>query len=166
MKKFFTGMLVLALLASLIGCSAETSTSADASASNLIYENTISPNEKYIAQESDKVFYTIQVYQEENGVKVASSSNSAFSQAPGKFFKKFFQWLNLISFLSVGTTTKKRRFYHRISASITILVFLRGKGIRCPSSLCFRMDRTMTHTFGLCESLFLVEISGIEPLTS
>ena len=28
------------------------------------------------------------------------------------------------------------------------------------------MDRTMTHTFGLCESLFLVEISGIEPLTS
>ena len=83
-----------------------------------------------------------------------------------KFFKKFFQWLNLISFLSVGTTTKKRRFYHRISASITILVFLRGKGIRCPSSLCFRMDRTMTHTFGLCESLFLVEISGIEPLTS
>lgn len=81
MKKFFTGMLVLALLASLIGCSAETSTSADASVSNLIYENTISPNEKYIAQESDKVFYTIQVYQEENGVKVASSSNSAFSQA-------------------------------------------------------------------------------------
>ena len=50
MKKFFTGMLVLALLASLIGCSAETSTSADASASNLIYENTITPNEKYIAQ--------------------------------------------------------------------------------------------------------------------
>ena len=128
MKKFFTGMLVLALLASLIGCSAETITSADASASNLIYVNTISPNEKYIAQESDKVFYTIQVYQEENGVKVASSSNSAFSQAPGKFFKKFFQWLNLISFLSVGTTTKKRRFYHRISASITILVFLRGEG--------------------------------------
>ena len=81
MKNFFTGMLVLALLVSLIGCSAETSTSADASASNLIYENTISPNEKYIAQESDKVFYTIQVYQEENGVKVASSSNSAFSQA-------------------------------------------------------------------------------------
>ena len=28
------------------------------------------------------------------------------------------------------------------------------------------MDKTMTHTFGLCESLFLVEISGIEPLTS
>ena len=81
MKKFFTGMLVLALLASLIGCSAETITSADASAANLIYENTLSPNEKYIAQESDKVFYTIQVYQEENGVKVASSSNSAFSQA-------------------------------------------------------------------------------------
>ena len=24
----------------------------------------------------------------------------------------------------------------------------------------------MTHTFGLCESLFLVEISGIEPLNA
>ena len=76
-----TGILVLALALSFVGCSTETSTSADASASNLIYETTISPNEKYIEKESDKVFYTIQVYQEENGVKVASSSNSAFSQA-------------------------------------------------------------------------------------
>ena len=81
MKKIFAGMLVLALLLSVTGCSAETSTSTDASSSNLIYETTISPNEKYIEQESDKVFYTIQVYQEENGVKVASRSNSAFSQA-------------------------------------------------------------------------------------
>ena len=80
-RKLLTGILVLALGLSFTGCSAETSTSTDASSSNLIYENTISPNEKYIEQESDKVFYTIQVYQEENGVKVASSSNSAFSQA-------------------------------------------------------------------------------------
>lgn len=80
-RKLLTGILVLALGLSFTGCSAETSTSTDASSSNLIYENTISPNEKYIEQESDKVFYTIQIYQEENGVKVASSSNSAFSQA-------------------------------------------------------------------------------------
>ena len=81
MKKFCTGMLVLTLLLSFSGCSTETSTSTDASSSNLIYETTISPNEKYITKESDQVFYTIQVYQEKNGVKVASSSNSAFSQA-------------------------------------------------------------------------------------
>ena len=81
MKKFCTGMLVLTLLLSFTGCSTETSTSTDASSSNLIYETTISPNEKYITKESDQVFYTIQVYQEKNGVKVASSSNSAFSQA-------------------------------------------------------------------------------------
>lgn len=80
-RKLLTGILVLALGLSFTGCSAETSTSTDASSSNLIYETTISPNEKYIEQESDKVFYTIQFYQEENGVKVASSSNSAFSQA-------------------------------------------------------------------------------------
>ncbi len=80
-RKLLTGILVLALGLSFTGCSAETSTSTDASSSNLIYENTISPNEKYIEQESDKVFYTIQIYQEKNGVKVASSSNSAFSQA-------------------------------------------------------------------------------------
>ena len=81
MKKICTGMLVLTLLLSFTGCSTETSTSTDASSSNLIYETTISPNEKYITKESDQVFYTIQVYQEKNGVKVASSSNSAFSQA-------------------------------------------------------------------------------------
>ena len=80
-RKLLTGILVLVLALSFAGCTAETSTSTDASSSNLIYETTISPNEKYITKESDQVFYTIQVYQEENGVKVASSSNSAFSQA-------------------------------------------------------------------------------------
>ena len=80
-RKLLSGILVLVLALSFTVCSTETSTTTDASSSNLIYENTISPNEKYIEQESDKVFYTIQIYQEENGVKVASSSNSAFSQA-------------------------------------------------------------------------------------
>lgn len=80
-RKLLTGILVLVLALSFTGCSTETSTSTDTSPSNLIYETTISPNEKYVEKESDKVFYTIQIYQEENGVKVASSSNSAFSQA-------------------------------------------------------------------------------------
>ncbi len=81
MKNFFAGMLILTFLLAAAGCSTETSTSADAASSNLIYETTISPNEKYIEDEADQVFYTIQVYQEETGVKVSSSSNSAFSQA-------------------------------------------------------------------------------------
>lgn len=81
MKNFFAGMLILTFLLAAAGCSTETSTSTDASSSSLIYETTISPNEKYIEDEADQVFYTIQVYQEKNGVKVSSSSNSAFSQA-------------------------------------------------------------------------------------
>lgn len=81
MKNFFAGMFILTFLLAAAGCSTETSTSTDASSSNLIYETTISPNEKYIEDEADQVFYTIQVYQEETGVKVSSSSNSAFSQA-------------------------------------------------------------------------------------
>ena len=80
-RKRLIGILVLSLALSFTGCSTETNTSTDASPSNLIYETTISPNEKYVEQESDQVFYTIQVYQEKNGIKVASSSNSAFSQA-------------------------------------------------------------------------------------
>ena len=81
MKNFFAGMFILTFLLAAAGCSTETSTSTDASSSNLIYETTISPNEKYFEDEADQVFYTIQVYQEETGVKVSSSSNSAFSQA-------------------------------------------------------------------------------------
>lgn len=80
-RKWLTGILVLSLALSFTGCSTQTSTSTDAVSSSLIYETTISPNEKYVEKESDKVFYTIQIYQEKNGVKVASSSNSAFSQA-------------------------------------------------------------------------------------
>lgn len=81
MKRIIAEILTLILLVSCAGCSTGTSASTAADPSNLIYETTISPNEKYVEQESDKVFYTIQVYQEKNGVRVASSSNSAFSQA-------------------------------------------------------------------------------------
>lgn len=47
---------------------------------NLIYENTISPNEKFVEKEEDKVFYTIKIYQNNNKVRVVSSSNSAFAK--------------------------------------------------------------------------------------
>lgn len=47
---------------------------------NLIYENTISPNEKFVEKEEDKVFYTIKIYQNNNEVRVVSSSNSAFAK--------------------------------------------------------------------------------------
>ena len=44
----------------------------------LIYENTISPNENFVEQEEDKVFYTIKIYQNSNDIRVVSSSNSEF----------------------------------------------------------------------------------------
>ena len=46
----------------------------------LIYENIISPNENFVEQEEDKVFYTIKIYQSSNDIKVVSSSNSAFAK--------------------------------------------------------------------------------------
>lgn len=45
----------------------------------LIYENTISPNENFV-QKEDKVFYTIKIYQNNNEIRVVSSSNAAFAK--------------------------------------------------------------------------------------
>ncbi len=39
---------------------------------NLLYENTISPNEKYVENEADLVYYTVKVYQETGGLLVTS----------------------------------------------------------------------------------------------
>ena len=47
---------------------------------NLIYEKTISPNENFVSKEEDKVFYTIKIYQNNNEIRVVSSSNSSFSK--------------------------------------------------------------------------------------
>ena len=80
MKKFLTGILAILLVLSFTGCGGGTNSAENEARSNLIYEDTISPNAEYVAKESDKVFYTIQVYQEENGILVASSSNAAFSK--------------------------------------------------------------------------------------
>lgn len=45
---------------------------------NLVYETTVSPNEDFVAKDEDKVIYTIKVYQDDDIIKVAASSNSAF----------------------------------------------------------------------------------------
>ena len=71
MKKFFEGILVLILIFSLTGCSNGHTPSTDSDNSKAIYESTISPNEEYIEKDEDKVFYTIKVYQEDTGIKLA-----------------------------------------------------------------------------------------------
>ena len=74
----------LLLLTLLVGCGgqndkADNDTKTDLEA-NLLYENTISPNEKYVENEEDLVYYTIKVYRESGGLLVTSHSNSAFSK--------------------------------------------------------------------------------------
>lgn len=46
----------------------------------MIYKNTISPNENFVENENDKVFYTIEVYQNDNDIKVVANSNSSFTK--------------------------------------------------------------------------------------
>ena len=82
MKKWMCMLLVFVLL--LVGCGGQTDTAdndtkTDTEA-NLIYENTISPNEKYVENEEDLVYYTVKVYRETGGLLVMSHSNSAFSK--------------------------------------------------------------------------------------
>ena len=47
---------------------------------NIIYKNTISPNEDFVENEKDKVYYTIEITQSDNNIKVFASSNSSFSK--------------------------------------------------------------------------------------
>ena len=47
---------------------------------NMIYENTISPNEKFVENDEDRVFYTIKIYQDNNIIRVVTSSNSSFTK--------------------------------------------------------------------------------------
>lgn len=47
---------------------------------NIIYKNTISPNEDFVENEKDKVYYTIEITQSDNNIKVVASSNSSFSK--------------------------------------------------------------------------------------
>lgn len=78
MKKWISIFLIFAYL--LVGCGEQADTAANDIETNLIYENTISPNEKYVENEADLVYYTVKVYQESEGLLVTSHSNSAFSK--------------------------------------------------------------------------------------
>ena len=82
MKKWMCMLLVCVFL--FVGCGgqndkADNDMKPDLEA-NLLYENTISPNEIYVENEADLVYYTVKVYQETGGLLVTSHSNSAFSK--------------------------------------------------------------------------------------
>ena len=82
MKKWMCMLLAFVFL--LVGCGgqndkADNDTKTDLEA-KLLYENTISPNEKYVENEEDLVYYTVKVYRESGGLLVTSHSNSAFSK--------------------------------------------------------------------------------------
>ena len=47
---------------------------------NLIYEETVSPNEEYVSSDEEKVFYTIKIYKNDNNIIVQSNSNTSFTK--------------------------------------------------------------------------------------
>lgn len=80
MKKLVVGVLTALLAVLLVGCGGKLQAPESAISSDVIYEETISPNEDYVENQADRVYYTITVYRTKDGVEVASSSNSAFSE--------------------------------------------------------------------------------------
>lgn len=76
---YIAALLVLAT----VGCATkenkETNNSAAAETADLLYRATVSPNEQYTESDADVVYYTVEVYQnEENDIVVNADSNSAF----------------------------------------------------------------------------------------
>ena len=76
---YIAALLVLAT----VGCATkenkETNNSAAAEAADLLYQATVSPNEQYTESDADVVYYTVEIYQnEENDIVVNADSNSAF----------------------------------------------------------------------------------------
>ena len=74
MKKLTTILAALCLACSLVllGCGAT-------SAGTVIFEETVSPNEKYVSSEEDVVYYTVRVTQAAPGTAtVTAESNSGF----------------------------------------------------------------------------------------
>ena len=47
---------------------------------NLIYEETVSPNEDYVSSDEEKVYYTIKIYKNNDKIIVKSSSNTPFTE--------------------------------------------------------------------------------------
>jgi len=77
-------LLVIILLFLLILCfflfGKDSINNAEIKENNLIYEETVSPNENYVSSESEKVYYTIKVYRNDNKIIVKSSSNTPFTE--------------------------------------------------------------------------------------
>lgn len=75
---------IAALLAlATVGCTTrkneESNNPAAAEAADLLYQATVSPNEQYAEADADIVYYTVEIYQnEENDIIVSADSNSAF----------------------------------------------------------------------------------------
>ena len=76
---YIAALLVLAT----VGCATkenkETNNSAAAETADLLYQATVSPNEQYTESDADVVYYTVEIYQnEENDIIVSADSNSEF----------------------------------------------------------------------------------------
>ena len=82
MKKMAVALAVAAGLAMmgavLFGCGSQ-SAGQDAASDEVVFEETVSPNEDYASSEDDAVYYTVRVTQDGSGTAtVAAESNSAF----------------------------------------------------------------------------------------
>ena len=76
---YIAALLVLAT----VGCATkenkETNNTAATEAADLLYQATVSPNEQYTESDADVVYYTVEIYQnEENDIIVSADSNSEF----------------------------------------------------------------------------------------
>ena len=82
-KKIIGILLVIILVFLLILCLIiinKNKTKKENAEEKLIYEETVSPNEKYVSTEDEKVYYTIRIYQKENTIVVKSNSNTSFTK--------------------------------------------------------------------------------------
>lgn len=79
MKKIFIFCFLFLFVFGITGCSSNFDKKTFIQDSELIYEETISPNREYVESEEDIVDYTIEIYQDnENNIIVYSTSNSEF----------------------------------------------------------------------------------------
>lgn len=79
MKKIFILTLCICIL--LIGCTPtnQTDNKTDLLNGDLILKDQISPNKEYVTEEKDIVYYTVEIYQNENNtITVNTFSNSGF----------------------------------------------------------------------------------------
>ena len=69
---------ILVMSAALFGCGSQPG-GRDAASGEVVFEETVSPNEDYVSSEDDVVYYTVRVTQDGSGTAtVAAESNSAF----------------------------------------------------------------------------------------